>query len=236
MIISTQTCQNALLKSLPESDLAKIASHCKLVKLDVGQVVFETGLEVHSIHFPIDSIISLMHESFDGKSSEVASISSEGAIGINNVLNNNLPTFRAMTTHSGFAYVMNKADVLVEFQKVISFQNQLLNCIHQLTIQISLNGICGRFHSVKQQFCKFLLQYDDRFSNQISLTHEAIATRIGVRRESITEAAHALQKKGIIDYARGQITILDRPALEELSCECYHSQKMIRHGKSKLVA
>jgi Mn-dependent DtxR family transcriptional regulator len=82
--------------------------------------------------------------------------------------------------------------------------------------------VCNRHHSVDQQLCRWLLLSLDRLpSNKLIVTQEMIANMLGVRREGVTGAAGKLQKLGVIKYVRGQITVLDRPRLEQLSCECY---------------
>ena len=83
-------------------------------------------------------------------------------------------------------------------------------------------AVCNRHHSVDQQLCRWLLLSLDRLaSNKLVMTQELIANMLGVRREGVTDAAGKLQKLGVIEYRRGHITVLDRPRLEKLSCECY---------------
>jgi CRP-like cAMP-binding protein len=98
----------------------------------------------------------------------------------------------------------------------------LLRYTQALITQMSQTAVCNRHHSVDQQLCRWLLLSLDRLpSNQLVMTQELIANMLGVRREGVTDAAGKLQKLGVIQYARGQITVLDRPHLEKLSCECY---------------
>jgi len=98
----------------------------------------------------------------------------------------------------------------------------LLRYTQALITQMAQTAVCNRHHSVDQQLCRWLLLSLDRLSgNRLTMTQELIANMLGVRREGVTEAAGKLQKLGVIKYQRGQITVMDRPRLEQLCCECY---------------
>jgi CRP-like cAMP-binding protein len=98
----------------------------------------------------------------------------------------------------------------------------LLRYTQSLITQMSQTAVCNRHHSIDQQLCRWLLLSLDRLSgNQLTMTQELIANMLGVRREGVTEAAGRLQRLGVIEYSRGHITVLDRPKLESLCCECY---------------
>ena len=102
----------------------------------------------------------------------------------------------------------------------------LLRYTQALITQMAQTAVCNRHHTIDQQLCRWLLLSLDRLrNNQLTMTQELIANMLGVRREGVTEAAGKLQKLGVIDYHRGHITVLDRPKLEELSCECYEVVK-----------
>ncbi|SOD22418.1 Crp/Fnr family transcriptional regulator [Nitrosomonas ureae] len=236
MNVSTNLGTNAILDSLPESDFGTFKNNCKLVKLEYAQVLYETAESIQHIHFPLDSIVSLIYETIEGKSAEIASIGNNGAVGCDILLSESPSRFRALTIHSGWAYQFRKADILHVFNKLNTVHYQLKNYIQTLTTEISLNGVCSRFHKIEQQFCKFLLLYSDRVSGRIPLTQETIAHLLGVRRESITDIASKLQKANILDYTRGQIEILDRIALENRSCECYHVTKAAAHSQYLIAA
>ena len=98
----------------------------------------------------------------------------------------------------------------------------MLRYTQALITQMAQTAVCNRHHSVDQQLCRWLLLSLDRLkSNKLVMTQELIANMLGVRREGVTDAAGKLQKLGAISYSRGQITVLDRPQLEQLCCECY---------------
>ncbi|PTQ79689.1 Crp/Fnr family transcriptional regulator [Nitrosomonas ureae] len=230
MTLSFQSGTNLILDSLPESDLVSLLNDYKLVKLEYAQVLYESAENIQHIYFPVDCIVSLIYETLDGKSSEIASIGNNGAVGCDILLSDSPSRFRALTIRSGLAYQIKKSDILNEFNKLNLVHYQLKNYIHNLTTEISFNGVCSRFHKIEQQFCKFLLLYNDRASGKISFTQETIAQLLGVRRETITDIASRLQKDNIIHYARGEIDILDRATLVNRSCECYHAIKNTMHS------
>jgi CRP-like cAMP-binding protein len=123
---------------------------------------------------------------------------------------------------AGYAYRLIGRRLKDEFNRHGELQLLLLRYTQALITQMAQTAVCNRHHSVDQQLCRWLLLSLDRVSsNQLIMTQELIANMLGVRREGVTDAAGKLQKLGIIQYHRGQITVLDRPHLEQLSCECY---------------
>jgi len=129
---------------------------------------------------------------------------------------------RAVVQSAGYAYQLIGHKLKDEFHRNGGMQVLLLRYTQALITQMSQTAVCNRHHTVDQQLCRWLLLSLDRLnSNQLVMTQELIANMLGVRREGVTDAAGKLQKLGVIQYARGQITVLDRPQLEKLSCECY---------------
>lgn len=234
---STIHCsKNSLLNTLPKSDLSSIMACSKLVRLEFGEVLYESATDVQYMHFPVDSVVSLMYETIDGKSSEIVSIGNNGAVGSDILLSDSLSCFRALTISEGWAYQINKSHIRGELSNRKLLNSQLLNYIQNLTTEISFNGVCSRFHKIEQQYCKFLLLYNDRAPGKIPFTQEAVAHFLGVRRETITDIANKLQKENILYYIRGQIKIIDREALESHSCECYQAIKNIFDPQDKIAA
>ena len=129
---------------------------------------------------------------------------------------------RAIVQSAGYAYRMVGQQLEDEFHRNRALQIILLRYTQALITQMAQTAVCNRHHSVDQQLCRWLLLSLDRVpSNQLHMTQESIAGMLGVRREGVTEAAGRLQKLGVITYSRGRITVLDRPLLEQLCCECY---------------
>src|SRR5438270_13946745 len=133
---------------------------------------------------------------------------------------------RAIVQSAGHAYRLVGQQLKDEFHRAGEMQLLLLRYTQALITQMAQTAVCNRHHSVDQQLCRWLLLSLDRLSsNQLTMTQELIANMLGVRREGVTEAAGKLHKLGVIRYARGRITILDRPRLEARSCECYQVVK-----------
>jgi len=123
---------------------------------------------------------------------------------------------------AGYAYQLIGQKLKDEFHRNGGMQILLLRYTQALITQMSQTAVCNRHHSVDQQLCRWLLLSLDRLaSNELTMTQELIANMLGVRREGVTDAAGKLQTLGVIRYQRGRITVLDRPKLEKLSCECY---------------
>ncbi|WP_097103778.1 Crp/Fnr family transcriptional regulator [Nitrosomonas ureae] len=225
MDLSLFTCRNTVLKNLPQLDFKTVIHHCKLVQLQPGEVVNDTDMNIETIFFPIDCIISLVYESFNGKATEIASIGNDGVMGSEICLNENPSKFTAITTHAGWAYRMKKSAFLEQFNNLETFRYNILNYLQNQNTQIAYTGICNKLHKLEQQYCKFLLLCKDWVQGELLFTQEKIAYVLGVRRESITDTAMKLSNAEIIDYQRGKIQILNPQALETHSCECYHAIK-----------
>jgi CRP-like cAMP-binding protein len=214
--------QNHLLEALPSSVLTRIVPDLQKVKLKLGDVLYEPGQTKYYAYFPIDAIISKLYLTKDGKSAEVSMVGNEGILGVSILMGGESTPSHAIVQSSGSAYLWAAQLLKKEFDRQEELQNLLLRYTHALITQMSLTAVCNRYHSIDQQLCRWLLLSLDRLpSNHLTMTQELIATMLGVRREGVTEAAGKLQKAQVIEYRRGRITVLDRPKLEQMSCECY---------------
>jgi CRP-like cAMP-binding protein len=158
----------------------------------------------------------------DGASAEIAVVGNDGAIGIALFMGGFSTTNRAIVQNAGQAYRMTQHGISGEIALHGEMMQILLRYTQALITQMSQTAVCNRHHSVDQQLCRWLLLSLDRLrSNKLTMTQELIANMLGVRRGGVTEAAGKLQKLGVIEYRRGRITVLDRPQLERLCCECY---------------
>jgi CRP-like cAMP-binding protein len=123
---------------------------------------------------------------------------------------------------AGQGFRLRASTLKEEFGNSSPVLHLLLRYTQALITQMAQTAVCNRHHTLDQQLCRWLLLSLDRLSgNELVMTQELIANMLGVRREGVTEAALKLQKAGLISYARGRITALDRPGLEARSCECY---------------
>jgi CRP-like cAMP-binding protein len=163
----------------------------------------------------------------DGSSAEIAIVGNEGIVGISLFMGGETTSSRAVVQSAGHAYRVPGKYLKDEFFRAGPFQRLLLRYTQALITQMGQTAVCNRHHSVEQQLCRWLLMSLDRLpSNELRMTQELIANMLGVRREGVTESAGKLQKLGLIQYNRGHIVVVDRPALEAHACECYAVVKL----------
>jgi CRP-like cAMP-binding protein len=213
---------NHLLAALLVEVQDRLFPHVELVKLELGQVIYEAGTTLDYVYFPTDSIVSLLYVMESGASAEISVVGNEGLVGIALFMGGDSTSSRAVVQSAGHAYRLKSAVLTEEFDRHGHLLVLLLRYTQSLITQMAQTAVCNRHHSIDQQLCRLLLLSLDRLpDNHVIMTQELIANMLGVRREGVTAAAGKLQKLGIIDYHRGHITVLDRPKLEQLSCECY---------------
>jgi CRP-like cAMP-binding protein len=218
--------QNHLLAALPASDFQRLASHLELVPMKLGEVLYESGVQLRYVYFPTTSILSLLYVMEDGASAEIAIVGNEGILGISLFMGGETTPSRAVVQSAGHAFRLKAVLLKNEFGRFGPTMHLLLRYTQALITQMAQTAVCNRHHSVDQQLCRWLLLSLDRLqTNELSMTQELIANMLGVRREGVTEAAGKLQDAGLISYRRGRITVLDRPGLEARSCECYQVVK-----------
>lgn len=214
--------QNHLLYALPTEVQERLFPHLEQVPMPLGQVLYESGDTMRHVYFPTDSIISLLYVMEDGASGEISVVGNEGLIGVALFMGGESTPSRAIVQSAGNAYRLLGQRLKDEFNRHSELQNLLLRYTQSLLTQMAQTAVCNRHHSIDQQLCRWLLLSLDRLSsNQLTMTQELIANMLGVRREGVTDAAGKLQKLDVIEYHRGHITVLDRPKLEKLCCECY---------------
>jgi CRP-like cAMP-binding protein len=214
--------QNRLLAALSAAERKRIYPHLQLVPMPLGKILYESDDVMHHVYFPTDSIVSLLYVLADGASAEISVVGNEGIIGIALFMGGETTPSRAIVQSAGHAYRLVGQQLKDEFHRNGQMQLLLLRYTQALITQMAQTAVCNRHHSVDQQLCRWLLLSLDRLSsNQLTMTQELIANMLGVRREGVSEAAGKLHDLGVINYARGQITVLDRARLETLCCECY---------------
>lgn len=214
--------QNHLLAALPTEVRDRLFPYLELVPLPLGKVLYESGDTLRSVYFPTDSIVSLLYVMESGASAEISVVGNEGLIGISLFMGGESTPSRAIVQSAGSAYRLLGQRLKDEFNRHGELLQLMLRYTQSLITQMAQTAVCNRHHSVDQQLCRWLLLSLDRLpGNHLTMTQELIANMLGVRREGVTDAAGKLQKLGVIEYSRGHITVLDRPQLEQLSCECY---------------
>ena len=214
--------QNLLLASLSGEVQERLFSRMKGVELPQGKVIFEPGDTVRHVYFPTDSIIATLCLTESGASAETSIVGNEGVVGLALFMGGGSMPSQAVVQNSGHAYRLPGQHFMDECNRHGELLQLILRYTQALITQTSLHAVCNRHHRIEQQLCRWLLVSLDRLpGNELEITQELIANMLGVRREGITVAACKLQQKGVIEYCRGHISVLDRLKLEQLSCECY---------------
>jgi CRP-like cAMP-binding protein len=214
--------QNRLLAALRFHAYEHVLANLELVPLPIGWAVYESGGKQGHVYFPTSSIVSLLNVMRNGASTEIAVVGNDGMVGVALFMGGDTTSSRAVVQSAGYAYRLSASLLRAEFDLGGDVQRVLMRYTQALLTQTAQTAACNRHHTVEQQLCRWLLQSLDRLdSNQLVMTQELIANMLGVRREGVTEAAGRLQADGLINYSRGKISVLDRPGLENRSCECY---------------
>jgi len=222
MVLTSDPMENQLLAALPPAELQRWLPLLELVDLPLGHVLYESGCALSHVYFPTTAIVSLLYVMENGASAEIAVVGFEGVVGISLFMGGNSTPNRAVVQSAGKGYRLKAQALKDEFQRAGPVMHLLLRYTQALITQMSQTAVCNRHHSLDQQLCRWLLLSLDRLKNsELVMTQELIANMLGVRREGVTEAALKLQRMGLIRYARGRISVLDRPGLEHRTCECY---------------
>ena len=214
--------QNHLLAALPQADFELFSQLLELVPMPLGQMLYEPGTQLRHAYFPTTSIVSLHYVTETGASAETAGVGNEGVVGISLYMGGDTTSSSAVVQTAGHAYRLDRHVLQSEFNRAGAFQRLLLRYTQALMTQMAQSAVCNRHHSVEQQLCRWLLLTMDRVpARELVMTQELVASMLGVRRESVTEAAGNLQTVGYIRYRRGHIAVIEREGLEARACECY---------------
>jgi CRP-like cAMP-binding protein len=213
---------NQLLARLPEKEWAAWAPYLEAVHMPLGEVLYESGDTLTHLYFPTSSIVSLLYVMENGGSAEIAIVGFEGLVGVSLFMGGYSTPSRGVVQSAGSGFRLKSERMMEGFNLASPVMHLFLRYTQALITQMAQTAVCNRHHSLDQQLCRWLLLSLDRLrSNELVMTQELIANMLGVRREGVTEAAGRLDKAGVISYARGRITVLDRPQLERRTCECY---------------
>lgn len=215
---------NQLLAMLTSEALQSWAGELESIDLERGQVLYESGSQIKHIYFPTTAIVSLMCSTAEGNTSEIAVVGNDGAIGIATFMGEQAMAHDAIVQSQGSAFKMKSRSMKEAFTGSIEVQQLMLGYTQALIAQIAETAVSNRHFSIEQQLSRRLLMEHDRLaSDELKMTQELLGNLLGVRRESVTDAAHKLQRAGLIRYSRGRIIINDRPGLERRCREFYTS-------------
>jgi len=233
MSTSIEPIENRLLGMLPAEDQARVFPLLEPVTLTPGDVLCESGDSGSYVYFPTNSIVSLLYLMESGASAEISVVGNDGMLGIALFMGGGSTTTRSVVQSAGHALRLSRAQFEAEIDRHGALHNLMLRYSQALITQMAQTAVCNRHHTIDQQLCRWLLLSLGRLpGNELLATQELIANMLGVRRESVTEAAGKLQDLGVIEYRRGHITVLDRARLETLSCECYG---VVKHETERLL-
>jgi CRP-like cAMP-binding protein len=219
--------ENHLLASLPRDVYEKLAPHLKHVSLKQGERLQEPGETLQEIYFPIDCLLSITITMSDGAIVETGIVGCREMLGLNAFLSGRETTHTEYTVQIPGSAIKTDAQIWrKEFDCNQELRNVLLRYAQAFIVQISQTAACNRAHLLEHRLARWLLEARDRInSDELRLTHEFIAMMLGVRRAGVTQAAQNLQDRGLIQYSRGRIYILNQSGLEAFSCECFRTVK-----------
>lgn len=223
--VSVQSCDprdNHFLAALPGSVWTRWRNQLESVELSLDQQLCACAASPACLYFPTTAMVSLLYLMRDGASTELCVVGNDGIVGIDSLMGANTAQTLAVVQRAGQAYRLPSQAVRQELAQAGPAVPLMLRYAHSLVAKVAQTAVCNHFHSVEQRVCRrLLISLDQAPQNEVALTHQQFAQLLGVRRESVTAAAHKLQGSGVIRYHRGHITVLDRQRLEQGACECY---------------
>jgi CRP-like cAMP-binding protein/PAS domain-containing protein len=218
---------NRLLAGLPAREYERLLSGLEPIKLTYGEVLHEPGEQLRHVYFPSDCLVSLLTVVEGHRALEVGLVGREGMVGTRLVLGITASSVRALVQGTGTAVRMTSARFLKEFRRSPALQRALFQFTDALMLQITQTAACNRFHVVEARLARWLLMTRERLpSGEFRLTHEFLADMLGVRRAGVSSAASTLQRRKLIRYQRGVITIIDQQGLEAAACSCYRDVRV----------
>jgi CRP-like cAMP-binding protein len=222
MAVAPDPRTNRLLAALPSDDFERWRPHLEWVPMPLGRVLIEQGGAASHAYFPTTALVALLYVMENGATSEISVVGHEGVVGVSLFMGGGSTPSGAVVQSAGDGFRLGGPALKDAFDRSAAVMHLLLRYTQALITQMTQTAVCNRHHSLDQQVCRWLLLSLDRLpGTELRMTQELIASMLGVRREGVTEAAQKLQRDGLIRYSRGHISVLNRPALEHRSCECY---------------
>jgi CRP-like cAMP-binding protein len=213
---------NQILSGLNPHEYPHLFSNLVMVELRRGETLYEAGDLMRWSFFVLSGMVCLLATTADGATTQIGMIADEGVVGIPTILQREVAPCQIVVQIPGRALRVSAKLLREEFSKPGPLQNQLLRYVHAFICQISQSALCNRFHTVEQRLCSWLLISQDRTnSSRLDLTQETLSLALGATRTNVTKAAKSLKEIGLIQYRHGNIQIVDRPAMEKITCECY---------------
>jgi len=220
--------ENHLIELLPPADRERLLAQCETVDLVLSAIVCEAGMPTRYAFFPLGGFISLVAP-IDGRPGlEVGMVGREGMLGSQLALGVETAPLRALVQGVGTARRIESAAFRRELRRSAALRHTMERYLYVLMAQLASSAACLRFHLIGPRLARWLLMSQDRaHADQFPLTQEFVATMLGVRRVGVTGAAGALQRRGLIQYHRGALTVVDRPGLLAAACSCYAADTQV---------
>jgi CRP-like cAMP-binding protein len=219
--------QNHLIELLPKTDQKRLLAQCEHVQLKLGDVLCEAGAPLREAYFPVDSFISLLTRIELHPGLEVGMVGREGCFGSTLALGVNSTALQALVQGPGSAWRISSAALRAQLQLSPALCRLLQRYLFVVMEQMGSSAACLRFHLISPRLARWLLMSEDRaHAAHFHITHEFLAAMLGVRRVGVTVAASELQRRGLIEYHRGELTVVDRAGLEVAACPCYGRQRL----------
>ena len=237
-VVNRVPAVNGLLAALPAREYRRLLARLEPVTLTFGEILYEPGKLIRHVYFPSDSLVSLLTQVDGHMALEIGLVGREGMLGIPVALGMKDSPVRALVQGTGSAMRMASAHFRSEFGRMAPLRNVIHRYIHERIVQITQTAACNRFHPIEARLARWLLMTRDRMrSDDFRLTQQLLGNMLGVLRVAVTNAAGALQRRKLIRYSRGHISILDGDGLEAAACHCYRIIKNAhRHTSDSLLA
>jgi CRP-like cAMP-binding protein len=218
--------KNVILSALPDEEFEGLRPKLREVSIPLGEIVYLPEQPIEHVYFINSGIISWLAVLEDGNTVEAGVIGPEGIAGMSVVLGAASTPNQGLAQSPIEALKMRAGDLVDEFRKGGQLHNLLLRFVHTMFLQVTQTAACNRLHTLDQRLARWLLMTHDRLDgNKFTLTQDFLSRMLGVRRAGVSVAATSLRQKGLIDYHRGDITILNHVGLEDAVCECYQIVK-----------
>lgn len=219
---SRQECRNLLLSMLPDEEYERLVHDLEYIETPLSFKLFERDGPIRHAYFPLSGEHSILTTMVNGSTIEVGTVGYEGFSTVDLLTGNEIAITTTVCQIPGEALRMNSARFLALTAGNTPLRQLCLRYLQAYMAQVSQSVACNALHAVEQRFARWILMSHDRMHHaSFQLTHEYLASMLGVHRPSVTLVAGKLQEQGLIEYKRGVITVLDRPGLENTVCECY---------------
>jgi CRP-like cAMP-binding protein len=214
--------RNRFLRGLPSQSYDRLMDDLEPLEMPTRQILWDSNTRIRSVYFPRTCVVSLLVPLPENGAVEAATVGNEGLVGVPVVMGSNSTTAQALVQVSGKTLRMPAATFVQILADDAALRARAMLYAQALFDQTAQSVACNRRHSMSERCARWLLMTHDRVADgEFVLTQEFLAMMLGVRRATVTVAAGMLQQAGLIRYARGRVTILDRERLEEASCDCY---------------